>query len=293
MYQDENKVNNHVELTIKRLETHIKTKQNTFCCSFEGCKALFSSNAQKRRHEFKTHSDRVKCPIGECTVMVKPASLKQHIRNQHEQSSLDTICKLCGKIMKKTAMADHTYRCSNDGSDRPFKCFHEDCKLSFKFQVDLRKHMRIVHNSVRIRCPRPDCERYIKKANMLAHLMNVHDKVKAKCEKCGKEMLELSLPQHLIRCQFDGSKIYSCTIEDCGKVFKTLQDKNRHVVNVHIPRIKCPEKGCERVMKPANFPRHLKKMHAKNYSQTKAPSSILDDSIKPLKKRALRIIEED
>lgn len=141
-----------------------------------------------------------------------------------------------------------------------YECVAKDCKVKPK---SLRKHIDEAHGG-EVSCSYEDCVATLKSTSIYRHINEFHKKKGGKepCLRCGKEMLKRNLPDHIKRCEKDGTKNFPCTVENCKLVFAMKRDLLNHVDVVHeSPSTLCPIKDCNSLVRRRALVRHVKAMH--------------------------------
>lgn len=89
----------------------------------------------------------------------------------------------------------------------------------------------------------------LKSYGMKLHIESVHERVRAQCHKCGRELLKTSLPHHLQICQNNEESMIECKDKNCQKLFKS-----KHYMAIHFKNMHCRSQDGRVVKKPRTKP---------------------------------------
>lgn len=186
--------------------------QKKFDCYFEGCKSAFKTYHDLNNHVSCVHKEPIPCTFPGCSILVKPASLTQHIKNMHE--NLKDTCSHCGKELRKKTLEKHILNCKTTGQ-RHFCCKIEGCKMSFKTDQQRKSHVGKVHRE-KVNCPYENCNALMKPSYISEHVRNIHKKKElGTCDHCGEVLLKSDLPGHFETCKSYLSRDFDITDSDC------------------------------------------------------------------------------
>ncbi|XP_053685355.1 zinc finger protein ZFP2-like [Sabethes cyaneus] len=222
------------------------------------CDFVAKAESDMRCHE-KQHEDK---PYT-CTLCPKSFKIRQHLlihSHTHvdlQQPSVESIkptynCTKCTKVfINRGNLINHAAECH--GNVKNFSC--EICSKSFKYNVQLRIHMRTHSGERPHTCE--ICHRGFSQLSNLRSHRKVHSKVKPyKCQLCFKSFTMLdNLTAHSLKCVKDKYRCMLCSksfakegnlmshlqchsdgvveknfkCEMCPKSFKNKEDWKRHV----------------------------------------------------------------
>ena len=200
--------------SIKWCSTHHYMKSvhrpKSFKC--ENCDRMYTTKINLNRHLKTVHwkdSTSFKCKI--CSEELKSTHyLKVHVRTYHEFKSKDHICEICNKsFYTKTEVARHNIvshspqvQCDkclkflNQSSlknhlkdvhskNDPYPCMQ--CGSQLKSRLQLKRHVKYVHNPKSFRCN--ECDKmFAKKCGLKTHVKDIHLRVTYQCKICPEEL---------------------------------------------------------------------------------------------------------
>lgn len=251
-----------IHLTMAHLERCKGDGVKRLSCTVSGCKAKFATKANLGLHLTQTHAPMVPCPYKKCNHRITSVRIKRHIKQIHGHES---SCPHCGKEFDLDILLSHIEKCAIK-IEKKFKfktsisfffCNAGKCHGAFLSEVDLRNHVRKVHESVTTKCPRANCRALVKLSQLVDHLKTVHEKT---CESCGKLLPagKLQLKHHIENC---GVSTFQCTEKDCRASFKLEKLLKAHSRRVHESSIKCPHEDCNSYVKPFKLKSHFSMIH--------------------------------
>lgn len=122
--------------------------EKKYQCSIDNCQSILPNFKAVKSHVRRVHSfsTREKCPIEDCSVILKKCNIKNHVREQH-----------CDMTTYKQ------YECGYDGCNRRF---------TLKKRAD--EHRYRVHSPYK-QCAVEGCDRMIKSSYVKYHLKKAHN----------------------------------------------------------------------------------------------------------------------
>lgn len=173
-------------------------EKRDFHCTVKNCQSSFALKRDLLSHVYLVHqSSTEKCPIGNCTSVVRSYNLIKHVKTVHLKAT--KVCEKCGKLMSYGGFRQHVQRCTSDG-ERSFRCTFEGCKAEFTTVVNRSLHVRRVH-AASIKCPRDDCCGTFRPSYLNRHIKQVHDNTMTKCQLCHKNFNYLYVKTHEKQCK--------------------------------------------------------------------------------------------
>ena len=160
-----------------RLEQHASESGHaSFLCDYQDCGKTFSRLDTYQRHQKKHQEDANRFPCKYCKKyrgmngFKRKDHLTQHLRGYHhigegEAKSLWTVRRSCNHV----DCPEHTQGLPHNDPRHPFLNYFE-----------LKKHIKIVHNTTDYPCPELNCDRvdakgYMRRGDLRTHLKKVHD----------------------------------------------------------------------------------------------------------------------
>lgn len=103
------------------------------------------------------------------------------------------------------------------------------------------------------------------------------------------------------------TKMFQCSVEGCGRYFKSITLRSEHDKKQHAALVKCPRLGCKLSLRPAFLTQHLflhdkihdlaecdrKKVHATKCKKPVVQNSTVSDICQRIEKKIHQIDEED
>lgn len=241
------------------IESCSKGGERTFRCEVENCSSVFSTRSNLTGHVRRVHkSGRVQCPHEGCHEFLKSDGLRRHIKVVHEK--VRRLCEDCGKEVAFDYLRKHAATCRSKSRPRhpsDFICTEENCDATFSTSFGLKTHMSRMHEPPsRIKCPREDCDFYVKPQELQSHIANCHVKRQIVAP-------ELTSATWQARHNVKDPEIRKahCTEPGCGASFRTKKLLNRHRRYVHMEPVKCPEENCQAMVKPRRLRIHIMEVH--------------------------------
>jgi len=128
--------------------------------------------------------------------------------------------------------------------------------------VDIKNHITKVHEGVKNyqceHCP----ARFVSNYNVKKHVESLHTDVdtRVQCGECNGSFKVSSLEGHVKRVHRGVKNAFPCPEEDCGKVFGSNADRDRHVLSFHKKwKAPCPE--CGKKLGVERLLSHIKVVH--------------------------------
>lgn len=104
----------------KNLSRHLKRCSNegkkNFLCMIQDCQSSFEMETDFLQHVELVHTSPKKCPYDDCTIFIKPAGLRQHVKIVHQK--LKKVCHICGKQISFPNLRKHVKRCTSRGEKK-------------------------------------------------------------------------------------------------------------------------------------------------------------------------------
>jgi len=157
------------------------------------------------------------------------------VKTGSDDSTLPFFCEECGKHFGTSkALKSH----QNDHKNE-FRCDVDSCQESFRSSTLHRKHLMYSHGII-LNKPKKEekdkelctlCGKYF--VDLKQHVRVIHDEKENErvlCNICGKDLKKISLPNHM-KIEHSGIKI-ECP--SCDKTFNSRMAMNRHFMNLHV-----------------------------------------------------------
>ena len=255
------------------------------------CEETFESMSLKSDHLATKHKDVKLHDCSECSSrFITKNGLKRHISKVHR--NVGNICPTCGKTYKSISVLEDHISYVHEGKVKPrFKCYmceesystmkylenhmsvHEgngifqcsNCNMEFNSKNRLEAHIAKEHDRSKLhKCEHCDSS-YVTKHGLIGHIAFVHEKTISNiCPHCGKNCNgKANLKSHVRNAhELVGIKPYKCG--DCGKYFRTENEKKKHIKIVHEGKftINCPI--CQKSFKTNGvLKKHIDAVHEK------------------------------
>ena len=190
----------------------------------------------KRAEHLKVHLMQVheKVKPHKCDTCAKAFSdkgdLTKHIKAVHKKIKIQ--CNICKKFYGKSGLLGHVRRVHQK---EKFKC--GKCDKSFTTKRSVELHDLAVHKKEKP-CKCDICDMpFDSIGNLKKHYQGKHEKLKVKCDLCGKELSLLSIGQHK-KVIHDIENAFSCKI--CEKDFTNTSNlKVHHAVHHELKKLEC------------------------------------------------------
>ncbi|XP_037951892.1 transcription factor grauzone isoform X2 [Teleopsis dalmanni] len=227
------------------------------------CHKVFSDGYVLRSHQLAAHAPETELTY-ECDQCPKRFS-RRYLLELHKPSHIPInerqfICEKCPHV--NAFASDHLLQIHvNMRHNKATNVCHV-CAKEIRDNQAFEKHVRLhfEDSGPRVKCPRPDCDRWLKDLdNLKQHLRrhNIEGKVYT-CNDCGKVCKNRSaLTSHFNYAH--SNAVFSC--EECNKTFKKAISLKEHMAqHTGESLYKCP--FCTRTFNSnANMHSHKKKMH--------------------------------
>ncbi|XP_023158553.1 transcription factor grauzone-like isoform X2 [Ceratitis capitata] len=154
--------------------------------------------------------------------------LKIHISMRHRRAT--NVCHVCAKEIRDRASFEKHVRLHFEDSGPRVKCPRPDCDSWLKDEENLRQHMRR-HNDEGLTFKCEECGRTCKNRRALrSHILYVHSKEVFTCEECNKTFKKaITLREHMA--QHTGESLYKCPF--CTRTFNSNANMHSHKKKMH------------------------------------------------------------
>uniref|UniRef100_A0A182MM09 C2H2-type domain-containing protein n=1 Tax=Anopheles culicifacies TaxID=139723 RepID=A0A182MM09_9DIPT len=206
------------------VECHSRAEDKPFKCT--QCHMSYSKEHLLRAH--KQMHVKKQCKFCQ-KVLSNHNSLKVHIAQVHSGDA-NQICDTCGKIFRtKPAMDRHIKLHHQPQLIKWEQC--EQCEKWFDCKLNLRKHIRIIHDQSGLH-PCDECtHQSITRRALVHHKNRIHKQKQIfECDHCGKKLnSKFSLREHVAT--HSNVPLYSCDF--CEITFNSSANKYKHYKNKH------------------------------------------------------------
>ena len=219
------------------LEGHLSALHGigeTYSC--EPCQRTFKTWDSFREHKRKIHEgikkkklDIVKCDICLHTCTSKE-SLDRHIKMKHFGIKVYT-CDQCDdtSLSSKQSLKIHMERVHKN-SKPTFKC--NTCKGKFFSQALLNKHIRTVHDKIKLYACDQCSTTCSDKSKLEDHKKQVHLQLKPhKCTECEMAFKRLDHLKNHLSSKHGKGETFTC--QTCGSIFKVKNHLTTHMKRQH------------------------------------------------------------
>ncbi|XP_062132263.1 transcription factor grauzone [Drosophila sulfurigaster albostrigata] len=257
---------------------HARRHENPEYIKCKDCGKVFANSSVLRAHWLVHHVPDDECDF-QCDECGKRFSRRNHLE-LHKGSHVPANERkfICPQCPKHNAFAtEYHMQVHISMQHRKASNICHVCGKEIKDKAVFEKHVRLhfEESGPRIKCPRPDCESWLKdEDNLKQHLRRHNDEGKSFiCSECGKSCKNSrALIGH--KRYSHSNTIYTC--EQCGKTFKKDISLKEHMAqHTGEPLYKCP--FCPRTFNSnANMHSHKKRMHPNEWDhwrKTKTGSS--------------------
>ncbi|XP_030381761.1 transcription factor grauzone [Scaptodrosophila lebanonensis] len=242
---------------------HARRHENPEYIKCNDCGKVFANSSVLRAHWLVHHVPPSECDYqcDECGKRFSRRNLLELHKGSHVPA--DQRKFICQECPKHNAFAtEYHLQVHRSMQHRKAANICDVCGKTIKDKAVFEKHVRLhfEESGPRIKCPRPDCESWLKdEDNLKQHLRRHNDEGKLFiCTECGKSCKNSrALIGH--KRYSHSNTIYTC--EQCGKTFKKDISLKEHMAqHTGEPLYKCP--FCPRTFNSnANMHSHKKKMH--------------------------------
>jgi len=242
-------------------EIYVGNETIGFRCTYPGCSSVMKYRKHVRDH-FRSHTvgRPYKCDVCH-KCFVRPYHLKRH-HAVHSTNDSGVMCPYenCSYRCKfNSNLKRHIKRIHE--SEKPFKCSIDGCSMTFKKHKDKTIHEALHRGEKPFKCEEEDCNECYSSHHKLKKHMKKHKKDKGYLcsnENCSSVFFSWSdLQKHKFLCT-----VHKCYA--CGKIFKGAAQLKRHKVIHESSRqlLKCPVEGCDReYTTESNVVAHMRSCH--------------------------------
>merc|ERR1712141_327494 len=232
-----------------------------FRCTYPGC----SSIIKYRKHlkdNLRGHTGERPYKCDECDKsFVRPYHLKRHqVMHSTDESGVKCYYENCSYRCKFNSNLKRHIRRIHENK-KPFKCSFNGCPVAFKKHKDKTAHEALHRGEKPFKCEEKDCDKCYASHHKLKEHMKKHKKEKGYVcsnENCDSIFYSWSdLQKHKFVCT-----VHKC--EDCGKIFKAAWQLKKHKVIHDCSRhlFKCPVEQCDRkYTTESNVVAHVRSCH--------------------------------
>ena len=115
------------------------------------------------------------------------------------------------------------------------------CNKTFRFQSNLSRHVRVVHEKLRPHVCKVCNKAFAESHDLRKHVKIVHEGVKLfECKHCGRGFSDVGNLNKHVAAVHEKKKPHVCGI--CGRAFSHFTDRNRHERYVHYGEKREPKK---------------------------------------------------
>ncbi|SPP74843.1 transcription factor grauzone [Drosophila guanche] len=209
---------------------HVPDEECDFQC--EDCGKRFSRRNLLELHKgshVPVNERKFICP--ECpkhNAFATEYHMQVHISMQHRKAA--NVCHVCGKSIKDKAVFEKHVRLHFEESGPRIKCPRPDCESWLKDEDNLKQHLRR-HNDEGKLFICSECGKSCKNSRaLIGHKRYSHSNVIYTCEQCGKTFKkDISLKEHMA--QHTGEPLYKCPF--CPRTFNSNANMHSHKKKMH------------------------------------------------------------
>ncbi|XP_068143854.1 transcription factor grauzone isoform X2 [Drosophila tropicalis] len=209
---------------------HVPDEECDFQC--EDCGKRFSRRNLLELHKgshVPANERKFICP--ECpkhNAFATEYHMQVHISMQHRKAA--NVCHVCGKKIKDKAVFEKHVRLHFEESGPRIKCPRPDCESWLKDEDNLKQHLRR-HNDEGKLFICSECGKSCKNSRaLIGHKRYSHSNVIYTCEQCGKTFKkDISLKEHMA--QHTGEPLYKCPF--CPRTFNSNANMHSHKKKMH------------------------------------------------------------
>jgi len=236
----------------------------------ECCVNISASNFKRHRRLMHSREKSAMCPVPECDKnFYHNRYLEDHLRSVHGYDNFLCAVK-CPKIEGvQLESGPKVEDCPQErvlGTMKPrFKC--DECGLDFA-AASLIQHKKAAHRGEKnAKCPEAGCDkRYRYKIQLKDHMRAVHNYEKLECPRCGAKFSSYSgHTDHLARCSGPKPGHLSCMFPNCREKFSSMKQLKLHFEEGHSSNSEfaCGVPGCSKTYDGKyRLERHKEKVHA-------------------------------
>ncbi|XP_017867263.1 PREDICTED: transcription factor grauzone isoform X2 [Drosophila arizonae] len=209
---------------------HVPDEECDFQC--EECGKRFSRRNLLELHKgshVPANERKFICP--ECpkhNAFATEYHMQVHISMQHRKAA--NVCHVCGKEIKDKAVFEKHVRLHFEESGPRIKCPRPDCESWLKDEDNLKQHLRR-HNDEGKTFICSECGKSCKNSRaLIGHKRYSHSNTIYTCEQCGKTFKkDISLKEHMA--QHTGEPLYKCPF--CPRTFNSNANMHSHKKRMH------------------------------------------------------------
>ena len=235
----------------------------------ECCVNISASNFKRHRRLMHSREKSAMCPVPECGKnFYHNRYLEDHLRSVHGYDNF--LCaakypKIEGVQLESWPKVEDCPQVKVVGTLKPrFKC--DECDLTFA-AGSLFQHKKAAHRGEKnAKCPEAGCDkRYRYKIQLKDHLRAVHNYKKLECPRCGAKFSSYSgHTDHLGRCSGSEPGHLTCMFPNCREKFSSLKQLKLHLEEGHNSNSEfaCDVQGCKKTYdRKYRLERHKEKVH--------------------------------
>jgi len=213
-----------------------------------------STAAEDIKHEPGDHQDVV--------AQIRPI-MPEEKNSYRQKMEWMQQCPFCAKWVG--SLVEHVKSAHKEENFRQIrtKCPVDECG---KMVVDIRNHINKVHKGVKnFHCDKCSA-RCVSNYQLNKHIECMHSQSdRVPCDECGGKFKVSSLEQHIQRVHRGVKRAIPCPEKECGKVFGSNADLDRHVLGCHKKwKAPCPE--CGKKIRMDRIVNHIKVVHRGIYA---------------------------
>ncbi|XP_022102927.1 zinc finger protein ZXDC-like [Acanthaster planci] len=224
-------------------------EEKVFCCTFEGCREIFTTKKKLKLHQLVHADDRPhKCTVEGCDWTFPTLyKLRRHLAGH--TGARPFTCEDC-KAQFSTIYNLNMHKKRHERPDA-FVCEVKGCEQIFPTMSKLTNHLRTHFPERRIKCKYPGCDKSFTTTCGMGSHYRIHDRDETifPClvEGCNKVYnkacrLKLHMRSHT------GERPFKCTAEGCSWAFTCIQKLKRHMVQHTGDRqYECNRPGCHKL----------------------------------------------
>lgn len=245
-----------------RMNCSGEDEPEAFRCDIGNCGAEYPTNRGLKKHQSLVHEV--------ATINIKEENMLNNLKEEEEvdedeviEDSQDPLAgtdKENEQSFLSTSDADTSSMYDRMQLDRDeekiFQCPVDNCKSRFTTKHYLYIHTSRVHTEP-VKCPFDDCNKFLKPISVNHHIKSFHQKVRKKCDNCGKLVMWSYFKTHHEKCQSVGQRNFKCSFEGCEAAFTSEHNRYSHMKSVH-EKIKKLCKYCGKRISSKNISKHYK-----------------------------------